>query len=268
MTAEQIDIHDVNFNDVDDALGFANLLLSLANKEGFFMSASARQSKAAQRITELAKQWVRSVNAQLPKMTPAESIELITSFDLLYIVAYPEKADETTFNKRLLDIFTARIRGDHSIDEYSLYFAIKTEINRRNKAFFGKPLEWEAYTIGTWRKNINNNIERPIYDTLAQASILLGEDLSAFEMNQSAYKEKIFQKHRHFLDEYADMDLKTLHTLSKFLCNSYQFIDTDDYDYYTAIINHAIINHPDINPYYRESFLIQHTPTYPIGISL
>lgn len=103
----------------------------------------------------------------------------------------------------ILDAFEAHIRGDKSVDQYLLFHYISREIDRRNKKFLGRHLQWEAACLDKWHRQFQYGAcLDPLsdHDIRQRVLILLTSDLSPFEpRNESSFKKKLLRNHLHLL---------------------------------------------------------------------
>lgn len=110
--------------------------------------------------------------------------------------AYPSETE-------ILDAFEAHIRGDKTIDQYLLFHYISREIDRRNKKFLGRHLQWEAACLDKWHRQFQYGAcLDPLsdHDIRQRVLILLTSDLSPFEpRNESKFKQKLLRNHLHLL---------------------------------------------------------------------
>lgn len=208
MTPERPDIQAVDFDNIDQITRFATQLFAYANHGQMLTSSKNRQSEDGVYIIETAKKWINSVMAKMTLFNHAEKLKLRPTIEMVHIVAYRQRIDQSYFDNMLLDIFEAHIHGDTTIDVYDLFDAIDQELNRGNKRFFGKPLQWHSYTLETWWETYRYGAgtkKQSDYDTLRQVAALINQDLSVFESNQTAFKKKLVEAHRHYLSKTADL---------------------------------------------------------------
>lgn len=253
--SDLIDISKVDFNDIEGIVGFATLILAHANQSGIIGGTASRQSREVIHITETAKRWVNGVKYMLPEMSVADAFKLVDLYDLIHRIGFRKPADTSFIDKLILDAFDARIHGDKSVDEYSLYYAIDIQIRKKNRKFLDKPLRWLSISLDRWYRDFKNNdwMELSDYDILRQCCVLLRADLFVFDANQDDFKKKLVKDNRHYLDETEGMTLPELEALSKFLSCSGRYMTQDEHMKYNDVIINVIIMHPDINPYYRQS---------------
>lgn len=194
---------EIDFDNFEDAFGYATLIFSAANEAGV-ISGINRQSREAVKITQLAKEWVTNVKDRIGDKSPNEALMILEPFDFMHRIAYHTAAQDF-INDNILAAFEAYIKGDKTVNEYHLYFYIRQQIVRKNKRFFGQPLKWYLSTLERWFNQFKEGVSsEPLsdYDTIEIVNSLLTEDLFAFVgSKQDAFKKKLFDNHRHYLDE-------------------------------------------------------------------
>lgn len=213
------DLSSVDFDNVDVVTESASQMLASANELGLFMTQTSRQSVNARRFVEDATVWISNVRKQIDAYPIGKALALIDVYDLLYRVTYQRPAHRSFVNGIILKALEARIHGDKSVDEYELYRAIRSGIGRKDKAFFGRPLQWLCLTEESWYNEATKGYDRSRlsdYDILNRAAILLETDLFAFEgSNQTAFKRRLLNSIHRFLDNYTAQDPKTHLTLNR-----------------------------------------------------
>lgn len=216
-----LDLSSVDFDNVDIVTESASQMLASANELGLFKAQTSRQSREALRLVGEATAWISNVRKQIDAYPVGKSLALIDVYDLLHRVTYRRPADKGFVNGIILKALEARIHGDRSVDEYVLYRAIRSGINRKDKAFFGRPLQWLCLTEESWYNEAVKGYDRSRlsdYDILNRATILLETDLFAFEgSNQTAFKRRLLNSLRHYLDNYTAPDPKTHLALNRYL---------------------------------------------------
>lgn len=218
------DLSSVDFDNVDVVTESASQMLASANELGLFMTQTSRQSVNARRFVEDATVWISNVRKQIDVYPIGKALALIDVYDLLHRVTYLRPADRGFINGIILKALEARIHGDRSVDEYVLYRAIRSGIGRKDKAFFDRPLQWLCLTEESWYNEATKGYDRSRlsdYDILNRAAILLETDLFAFEgSNQTAFKHRLLNSTRHYLDNYTAPDPKTHLALNRYLSTS------------------------------------------------
>ena len=231
-----LSLSSVDFDNVDVVTESASQMLASANELGLFMSQTSRQSINARRFVEDAIVWISNVRKQIDAYPIGKALALIDVYDLLHRVTYRRPADRGFVNGIILKAFEARIHGDTTVDEYVLYRAIRSGINRKDKAFFGRPLQWLCLTEESWYNEAIKGYDRSRlsdYDILNRAAILLETDLFAFEgSNQTAFKRRLLNSTRHYLDNYTAPDPKTHLALNRYLSTSANFLSGEEFNKY------------------------------------
>lgn len=188
-----LDITKVDFCNANEVRGYAQQLIHAANRVGMF-STDGRLDAKQEQIRELAKEWVSRVESAIGTMSAGDALTVIYVFDIIHRMALGVPANETYLDKYKLRAFKAFIHRDSSVDQYLLFHALSEEIARRNKAYFGRPLEWVALCLSRWHKAFatgKSSVEQNDYDNINQVTALLCSDLFAFEENQKAYKRRL-----------------------------------------------------------------------------
>lgn len=209
-----LDISKVDFSNVEEIESYAGMVFACADRAGMFMSATPLRSKEAMTVSVAARNWLDAVKTAIDTMTAGDALALIDSYDMMHRIAYCRQSPRQFTDRYKLQAFDARIHGDKSVDQYILFRAIDAEIKRQNKQFFGKPLQWYSLTLDSWYNEFKSGRSaRPlsVYDTLQRVTILLQSDLRIFESrNEAAYKQLLFENHRHYLDKITAYDFRTL----------------------------------------------------------
>ncbi len=223
------DLSSVDFDNIDVVTESASQMLASANELGLFMTQASRQSVNARRFVEDATLWISNVRKQIDFYPVGKTLALIEVYDLLHRVTYRRPADRGFVNGVILKAFEAKIHGDRSVDEYVLYRAIRSGIDRKDKDFFNRPLQWLCLTEESWYNEAVKGYDRSRlsdYDILNRATILLETDLFAFEgSNQTVFKRRLLYSTRHYLDNYTPPDPKTHFTLNRYLSTSAALLD-------------------------------------------
>lgn len=229
-----LDLPSVDFDNVDVVTESASQMLASANELGLFMSQTSRQSVNARRFVEDATVWISNVRKQIDAYPIGKALALIDVYDLLYRITYQHPADRNFVNGIILKALEARIHGDRSVDEYVLYRAIRSGIGRKDKAFFDRPLQWLCLTEESWYNEAVKGYDRSRlsdYDILNRATILLETDLFAFEgSNQTAFKRRLLNSTRHYLDNYTAPDPETHLALNRYLSTAANFLSEGELD--------------------------------------
>lgn len=193
MSTIQLDIDSIDFRNAEEVKDFAAIIFTTANKHGLLISKkSLNREEAAIRL--IAKEWVCRVEAVIDTLTCGDALTIISAFDLIHRIGYGIPAKASYLDKYKLRAFDAYVRGDKSVDQYSLFKVISEEIRKLNKAYFGRPLDWHCLCIDRWFKNFRTGksaVPQSDYDTLNQINILLTSDLYAFTPKQEAFKNHL-----------------------------------------------------------------------------
>ncbi len=167
----------------------------------------AKVDKVAQPNIETvieAENWIYGVESTIDSLPPAEQLRALMKFDAVHRIAFRKKASDSFIGKHLLSIFDARIHMDRSIDDHLLFRMITDAVeNRRDKAFFDKPLMWQSLTLEKWYRQFRSGTgleDLSERDIAERVSILLETDLWAFDpRNQSAFKHHLLTTYRPYL---------------------------------------------------------------------
>lgn len=259
MEYADFDISQVNFTDARDIEGSASLIFTVAGSLQLFIPSATRDHERSQ-LRRQAKIWVSEVDRHIDSLTPGDSLTAINPYDLIHRIAYGCPADSVALDRRKLYAFDSYMRGDTSVDAYTLQYTVAQEIRRRNRAFLGGPLQWESTCLDRWHKQFITGVSSmPIgdYDTLRRVSLLLSSDLWAFETrNEDVYKRTLFERHSHYLNLTQQMDTATLSALHSFLSSAAAYIAPSSYLSHEAAINAALLARPDLNPYTRAALTL------------
>lgn len=261
-----LDIKKLDFGNVTDVAGYGLLLISCADKLGLTTSNEPTIGTRSQ-ITKLAERWSRGVERSIARMSAADALEILETYDIVQrLVLYCEPAPDFIFRyvDRALD---ARIHGASNVDPYKLYNIISAGLRLKEKAYYGKPLDWSLNMLDSWHCDFLSGhyagfTHATAYDIISRVAVLLTSDISAFELDPESYKLALFENHRHYLDEVAatyeawscetaaDSDFKTAEALSRFLQASRSYLAADEYvRYHTALCAALFDKSP--SPYLR-----------------
>lgn len=198
------DIRIAAFTDAGHAAAMAAQIIGKAEELGLFQPHASRQSREALRLIADASAWIRSVTDCLNAYTPGEALRIADAYDLIHRIAHRRPASQQTLGNIALRAFDARLKGDSTVDEYDLYRAIQSAINRKEKAFLGRPLSWLCSRLERWHREAAKGYSRTAlsdYDILSRATILLQTDLYAFEGSRQAdFKRRLAAAIRPLLD--------------------------------------------------------------------
>lgn len=248
---------EVDYDDAADATGYATLILTMANEAGLFADKTNSQSYEGIQVRKHAADWIYNIKSRIDRMPAGDALEILAPYDFMYGLAHNSPAPKAFTDEYVLKAFEARINGDTTVDEYYLYRIISSELAKKNKPFFDRPLKWHTMSIERWYKTFmyGRAIENlSDYDTIEIVSILMSEDLFVFiSGNQNEFKKRLYGNHRHYFDEIASLSLPELNALTNFLSSSRQFLSPEQYQGYRKSLLIAKIAHPETNRWYRMS---------------
>ena len=240
--SEILNIDEVDFSDIADIAGSAELILARSSNPGQFKTACKFQ----------AKQWLLRADTVLDSLSCGDAMTLTAYYEPLHQLAFSQAASTVKLDKYRLDAFESYIRGDKTVDQYALRHTISREIDRRNPKYFGRPLQWESVCLDRWHKQFRHGAsldELSDYDTLHRVSTLLTTDLWSFETrNESAFKRILFENHRHYLDSIHNAtpmhnsqcimhNVTSIHNEQCIMHNEFQ---NDRSDYELCIMNYEL----------------------------
>lgn len=271
-----LDIKNLDFGNVTDVAGYGLLLISCADKLGLTTGNEPTIGSRSQ-ITKLAERWSRGVERSIARMSAADALEILETYDIVQrLVLYREPAPDFIFRyvDRALD---ARIHGASNVDPYKLYNRISAGLRLKEKAYYGKPLDWSLNMLDGWHRDFLSGhyagfTHATAYDIISRVAVLLTSDISAFELNPEAYKRKLFENHLHYLEEVmeayetwsaettTDCDYKTVEALSRFLHASRSYLAADEYARYHVAILAALFDKSP-SPYLRAALSASTSPT-------
>ncbi len=285
-----LDTKLVNFSDIEDVTGFALLICQAASYGGLFLD--DRNKPLLTRVRKAAKDWVHAIRQRIDNISVADALTIINIFDPVHRIAYGTPADSAFINRYTLAAFDAYIRPNKPaaapvtqpapkpaiatqtlfedkpaaatkqpaaaytkpVDVYTLLWQIKLGLNRKDRAYFFRPLQWYTTSLDRWYNDFSTPSTPPSltpYDTIQRVSILLQTDLRPYKLpNQDAFKQRLFNTHRHLLDNPSTYDLPTLKALYNLLTSSQSYFSEDDFDDYLCTLLGTIIIHPDVNRFY------------------
>lgn len=147
-----------------------------------------------------------------------------------------------------------------TVDPYTLFWQIKLGLNRKDRAYFFRPLQWYTASLDRWYNDFFKGTyskEISTYDTIQRISILLQTDLRPYKLpDQDAFKQHLFNTHRHLFDNLSTYDLSTLKALYGLLTSSLPYLSEGDFDSYLSSLLLALIVNPRTQCYYRTALLI------------
>lgn len=235
-------VSNVDFSNIDDITDFATRLIESASNAGLFADPAAATTTECKVVVAAAREWIKHVDARITEMSAGEALSLIDVYDIAHRIAFRRPADRRMIDRIKLSAFEARLHGDKSVDEYELFHAIGAELNRGNKAYFNRQLQWYSMSLDRWHKNFPHGVRQKTmsnYDTLRQVEALLDENLWAFESDQATYKSALLTNTLHYFDELQTLSRKELAILDKILTAAAQYIADARLECYTAVIEDA-----------------------------
>lgn len=254
----KLDIDAVDFSNVADISGFASLILSQANFLGIF-SGKDFDFSDARKSRMVAKRWLQRTGELMPTFTVGDALTLSDYYDLVHRVGFGKAAESNFLNRYRMNAFEAYIRGDRSVDQYTLYHVVANEVSRRNPLFLGRPLQRMALCIEEWYEQFRNGTKHLTlsdYDVLQRIVILLESDLFAFcGSRQEAFKQRLVQTYLPLTEKIADMDSITQKSLLMFvrsICGKYLDSDTA-WELETEIMTHLSTS-LSLTPYDRQAY--------------
>lgn len=228
MVSEQVlpDVSMIDSDNVDDIVDCATLILSQANSADMFVPAQSAESAENQSLMHIARTWLEAVSRRIPTMSAGDALELLASFDAIHHLVFHAPADKAFVTTHVLNAFNAFMEGDRSVDEYRLFRAVNAEIDRCNISFLGEPMDWTCRKLEEWWRNFRHISDKNVirhpdasahkalsdYDTIQQASILLDQDLWAFEPDQDRFKSLLAQALHPLIRNANEMSQKVLIT--------------------------------------------------------
>lgn len=221
-----LDTRIVDFSDIREVTDFALLICQSASQGGMFLK-DEQDKELLEHVRTVAKEWVKEIRLRIASMPVSDALEVIQTFDLVHRIAYGKAADVDFINKYTLKAFEARIHGDQTVNEYTLFRQIAVGLNRRDPAYLDRPLEWYTLSLDRWYKEFSG-AERPrqlsVYDTIQQVNILLESDLWAYETrNQLIFKRQLFNRYRYLLADLGACNLPLFKAIQKFISNGLRF---------------------------------------------
>lgn len=227
-----LDIELVDFNNASEVWDFANRIITAANAAGLFMVKGCLD-KEQKEIKAVAKNWINRMEAAIDSMNAGDALTVIYIFDFIHRIAYNAPADASYLDRYRLGAFESYVRGDKSVDQYVLFHTLSEEIGKRNKAYFGRPLEWLALCLERWHRNFVTGVSavtQSDYDTVRQVTALLFSDLWAFEKDQDAFKCRLVATHLDYLAyEPAETDTKMEKALNVLRFHASKYLSSEKY---------------------------------------
>ncbi|MDE5796023.1 MAG: hypothetical protein K2H75_02830, partial [Muribaculaceae bacterium] len=217
-------------------------------------------------VRKAAKDWVQAIRQRIDNIPVAAALTIINIFDPVHRIAYGTPADSAFINRHTLGAFNSLTCPDQptpgdkpasateTVNPYTLFWQIKLGLNRKDRAYFFRPLQWYTSSLDRWYNDFSTPSASPSltpYDTIQRISILLQTDLRPYNLpDQDTFKQRLFNTHRPLLDNLSTYDLPTLKALYNLLPSSQLYLSEDDFDDYLCTLLGTIIAHPDINRFY------------------
>ena len=128
------------------------------------------------------------LKAHIVQAAPADALDALEPYDLLHRIAYDSPADTVFTDPIVLNALDARIKGDQTVNEYTLYDAIGKRLEARAPRFMKRPLDWHLRQLDRWYREARAILDgAPIPPGLTPADlhrrrqILLRANLYAYE---------------------------------------------------------------------------------------
>ncbi len=252
MLNPQLDFRQINFDDTTSVVAFVSCLCQAGSDCGM-TSADFRPSRESNEVRRVAAEVICNLDRLMPSMTPADAFLLVDAYDLAHRLAYAAPADVDTLNAYVLRAFDAMLRGDNAVDRYDMFRTIRRAISRRDRAYFDRPLQWTVFIEEQWYREAKASLSSSApagcgkgavtdYDIINRTAILLQSDLYAYEgSRQSAFKQALFARHRHYLDVPGAEDATYATALRHLLSASAPYLSPSTY---TAYATHLFPLHP------------------------
>lgn len=211
MLNPTLDYRQINFDDPASVVGFVSRLCQAGSDCGM-TSADFRSSRESNEVRRVAAELIRNLDRHMPSMTPANAFLIVEAYDLAHRLAYGTPADANRLNAYVLRAFDAMLHGDNAVDCYDMFRTIRRAIARRDRAYFDRPLQWTVLVEEQWYREAKASLSSSAptgcakasvtdYDIINRTAILLQSDLYAYEgTSQTAFKQALFARQRHYLD--------------------------------------------------------------------
>lgn len=250
MQRQLPDINTVDFSDPIDIGGFVSLLCQTAAIIGITLP-DFKPTRESNEIRSLANKTVKILDSRMPLMSIADAFMTVNTYDFAYRLAYSTSADRKFLNIYVLKAFDAMVHGNKEVNEYAMFREIRRAVSRRDKSYFDKPLYWSCISLERWYREAIHGYEQSglsDYDILNRVTILLESDLYAFEgLDQIKFKKRIFEQHRHYLDDHDAASWNLLNAINQFVMASCEFFSVDEFYNYKAMLNKELTNCHSIN---------------------
>lgn len=245
-------IGELDFSNPEKVNCFGSLFLNNANLLGWCIGSPIAPADRSGML-KIAKTFVKELDAAFKNSSAAYALSVYSSYNWAYRIAYnTPPAPDFTFGivRVALD---ARIHGDKDIDIYELYRLIDLGMMFYPELYKDKAQTWRNHMLESWHEEFQSgrdlgpkcltasSVRRSVIadrDILNRVAILIESDLRTFEQNQKSFKKRLFDNHRHYIDDLlngnADYDTNTLMALMNFIRVSFNpFISQEEHDAYT-----------------------------------
>lgn len=268
-------VDTLDFSNSQQVCEFGNLLINSANLLGWFIG-TAIDSAVRSEMLKICKTFVKGVDAAFKTISATDALTVYTMYDWNYRIAFNNSPSPDFTFGIVSGALDAHIHGDKDVDIYELYRLINLGMMFHAELYKGKPLKWISVMLDSWHKDFrtgkyinhksqSTRIVRPSeisdIDILNRVAILLKADLFAFENNTKAYKKRLFDNHRHYIDDLLNSevsyDVPTLMALGNFINASWNpFITQDEHDTYCEAVLSEMSAKTD-SPYLKASIEIR-----------
>lgn len=251
-----LNIKSLDFYNAADVAGYGLLLINVADKLGLISDSESSISTRTQ-INSLATQWVAGVESAITHMSPAQSLDILEPYDLVKRVILSREPNPDLIFKCINKALEASIHGDEEVNIYKLYNRISAGLRGKEKAYFGRPLDWNMIMLSGWHNEFvtgkyAGKASASDCDIISRTTILLSTDLNAFELDQQSFKKQLIANCRHYFDTVAavyetwsaeaalDLDIKTVEALTGLLNASRPYLTAADYTRYHTSLRAAL----------------------------
>lgn len=140
------------------------------------------------------KEWLLGVKNNIGGVAVHERLQVLAHYDLLHRAAYGRPAPAGFVSGQHLEVFEACVRGNALITTTDLYAVIAAGIERREGAYYGRPLEWLAETTARWVSESRYTAGFPGLspdEAERRIELLLQQNLAAYLPDQEKYKARL-----------------------------------------------------------------------------
>ncbi len=164
-------------------------------------------------VVSQARRWVLDVEAQVDAMSAGDALVVMSLYDEMHQLAYGRRPRSGVVDRYVFNALDASLRGDKTVDQYTLFRMIEQGIRRRDEAYYGKALRWQSRALDEWHRQFQTGVsDSPMsdYDLAQRVTLLLDSDLWVFETtNEPRYKQRLLATYRHLLPEYTYFHTKS-----------------------------------------------------------